>query len=203
MSKEPNICPFGSIPGSCLGHHIFKYWLQTPDIVCGVPRGGWGIQTPHPHHPKFRRPSKIVLNSTRLRKLLKIVEFRAPTPQDVRKKGTKILKLPPVRNCFTLAMTNKLVVIINSLKVPKIKKIFLYETKFLVPNYTCLQNPWLGGLPPPDPRSLCPQLNLLNPPPRTKFLCTPLDVVTDFSCLSSVSAVKFRYNTSITSRSIT
>ena len=22
------------------------------------------------------------------------------------------------------------------------------------------------GLPPPDPRSLCPQLNLLNPPPK-------------------------------------
>jgi len=35
-----------------------------------------------------------------------------PTPQDVRKKGSKILKLPPVRNCFTLAMTNKFVVII-------------------------------------------------------------------------------------------
>jgi len=58
------------------------------------------------------------------------------------KKGSKILKLPPVRNCFTLAMTNKLVVIINSLKVPKIKKIFLlYEMKFLVQNYSCLKNP--------------------------------------------------------------
>jgi len=32
-------------------------------------------------------------------------------------------------------MTNKLVVIINSLKVPEIKKILLYEMKFLVPNY--------------------------------------------------------------------
>ena len=42
-------------------------------------------------------------------------------------------------------MTNKLVVIINSLKVPTIKKIVLYETKCLVPNYSCLQNPWLGG----------------------------------------------------------
>ena len=71
-------------------------------------------------------------------------------------------------------MTNNLVVIINSLKVPKNKKILLYEMKFLVPNYSCLQNPWLGGLPPPGPRSLCPQLNLLNPPPRTKFLGTPL-----------------------------
>ena len=37
--------------------------------------------------------------------------------------------------------------------------------KFLVPNYSCLQNPWLGGYRPPDPRSLCPQLNLSNPPP--------------------------------------
>ena len=52
-------------------------------------------------------------------------------------------------------MTNKLVLIINSLKVPKIKKILLYEIKFLVPNYSCLQNPWLGGLPPPDHHSLC------------------------------------------------
>jgi len=64
-----------------------------------------------------------------------------PAPQDVRKKGSKILKLPLVGNCFTLAMTNKLAVIINSLKVPKIKKILIYEMKFLVPNFSCLQNP--------------------------------------------------------------
>jgi len=74
--------------------------------------------------------------------MLKIAEFRTPTPQDVReKKGSKILKLPPVRNCFTLAMTNKLVVTINSLKVPKIKKILRYEMKLLIPNYGCHQNP--------------------------------------------------------------
>jgi len=64
-----------------------------------------------------------------------------PTPHDVWKKGSKILKLPSVHNCFTLAMTKKLVVIINSLKVPKVKKILLYEMKVLVPNYSCLQNP--------------------------------------------------------------
>jgi len=71
-------------------------------------------------------------------------------------------------------MTNKLVVIINSLKVSTIKKILLYETKFLVPNYSCLQNPWLAGY-----RTqirlfsvLCPQLNLLTPP--KKILGTPL-----------------------------
>ena len=56
------------------------------------------------------------------------------------KKGSKILKLPKF-GIFTFALTNKLVVIINSLKVPKIKKILLYEMKFLVPNYSCLQNP--------------------------------------------------------------
>ena len=66
-------------------------------------------------------------------------------------------------------MTNKLVVIINSLKVPKIKKILLYEIKFLVPNYSCLQNPWLGSYSPQIPvlSVLCPQLNLLNTPPPT------------------------------------
>jgi len=132
--------------------------------------GGLGVFKPPPP-PKFRRPSKIVPNSTRLWKLLKIAEFRKPTPQDVRKKGSKILKLPPVRNCFTLAMTNKLVVIINSLKVPNINKILLYEIKFLVPNYSCLQNPWLGGYRPPIPvlSVLWPHLNLLNPPPLNKI----------------------------------
>jgi len=59
-------------------------------------RGGvWGVQLPPPEIPEDANT------------------------QDVWKKGSKILKLPPVRNCFTLAMKNKLVVIINSLKVPK------------------------------------------------------------------------------------
>ena len=40
--------------------------------------------------------------------------------------------------------------------------------KFHVPNYSCLQNPWLGGYRPQIPvlPVLCPQLNLLNPPPE-------------------------------------
>ena len=65
-------------------------------------------------------------------------------------------------------MTNKLVVIINSLKIPKTKNILLYEMKFLVPNYSRLQNPCLGGYRPQIPvlSVLCPQLNLLNPPPE-------------------------------------
>jgi len=129
--------------------------------------GGGGLGGFNTPPPNFRRPPKIVPNSTRLWKLLKIAEFMKPTPQDIRKKGSKIIKLPPVRNCFILAMTNKLVVIINSLKVPTIKIILLYEMKFLVPNYSCLQNPWLGGSRPQIPFLfvLCPQLNLLNLPP--------------------------------------
>jgi hypothetical protein len=58
-------------------------------------------------------------------------------------------------------------------KVPKIKKILLYEmnccTKLQLP-----PEPLTRGPLPPDPRSLCPQLNLLKPPPRIKFLGTPL-----------------------------
>ena len=51
--------------------------------------------------------------------------------------------------------------------------------KFLVPNYSCLQNPWLGGYRPQIPvlSVLCPQMNLLNPSPK-KFLGTPLRYVT-------------------------
>jgi len=90
-----------------------------------------GLEGSNPPPPKFRRPSKIVPNSTSLWKLLKIAEFRTPTPQDIRKKGSKILKIPPVRNCFILAMINKLVVIINSHKVPKIKKIYYMKWNFL------------------------------------------------------------------------
>ena len=47
--------------------------------------------------------------------------------------------------------------------------------KFLVSNYSCLQNPWLRGYRPQIPvlSVLWPQLNLLNPP-RKKLLGTPL-----------------------------
>ena len=109
--------------------------MRAPVVCVTVAYRGGGVQ---PSPPKIRRPSKIVPNSTRLWKLLKIVEFRTPTPQDVWKNGSKILKLPPVRNCFTLAMTNKLVVVINSLKLPKIKKILRWWNEI---SYTKLMLP--------------------------------------------------------------
>ena len=65
-------------------------------------------------------------------------------------------------------MTNKLVVIINSLT-----KILLYEMKSLVQNYSCLQNPWLGSTAPRPPLSLS-STEFVEPPPGTKFLGTPL-----------------------------
>jgi len=60
-------------------------------------------------------------------------------------------------------MTNKLFVIINSLKITKIKKILLYEMKFLLSNYSFLQNHWLRGYRNQIPilSFLCIQLNLL------------------------------------------
>jgi hypothetical protein len=71
-------------------------------------------------------------------------------------------------------MTNNLVVIINSLKYQKLRKV--YYMKFLVPNYSCLQNPWLGATAPRSPFSLSSVLNWIcwTPSPRKKFLVTPL-----------------------------
>ena len=39
--------------------------------------------------------------------------------------------------------------------------------KFLVPNYSCLQNPMTGGLPPTDLHSVCPlsPIEFVEPPP--------------------------------------
>ena len=66
--------------------HLEDMWFKV------VPGGG-GSNT-SPPTPKFRRPFRIVPTSTLLWKLLKIAEFRMLTPQDVRKKGSKIKKLP-------------------------------------------------------------------------------------------------------------
>jgi len=65
-------------------------------------------------------------------------------------------------------MTNKLVAIINSFKVPKIKKILLYVMKFLVPNYSCLQNPYLDGY-----RPQIPVFSVLYPLSSTEFVEPP------------------------------
>jgi len=64
-------------------------------------------------------------------------------------------------------MTNKLVAIINSLKYEKLRKFYYMKWNFLY-QITAAQNPWVGGYHPQIPILfvLCPQLNLLNPPPE-------------------------------------
>jgi hypothetical protein len=66
----------------------------------------------------------------------------------------------------------------NIFQVPKIKKVSLNEMKFLVPNYSRLENPWIGGYRLQLPHSLCPQLNLMNPtPPQpNSWVCHCMDV---------------------------
>jgi len=100
-------------PLSAVCDSLLNIFAATLHIRTSAYRGGvWGVQTP----PKYSEgPPKSCQTETRLWKLLKIAELRRPTYKDVWKKGSKIIKLPSVRNCFTLAMTNKLVVIINSL----------------------------------------------------------------------------------------
>jgi len=47
------------------------------------------------HPPEIPKgPTKSCQTQSNCEKLLKIPEFRMPTPEDVQKKGSKILKLP-------------------------------------------------------------------------------------------------------------
>jgi hypothetical protein len=86
-------------------------------------------------------------------------------------------------------MTNKLIVIMKSLKVPKIKKILLYEIKLLVPNYSCLQNPWLGGYYPQIPvPSVLNRICWTPPPNKILGYATALNGIhlTDFNVETSL-----------------
>jgi len=100
-----------------------------------------GFKTPPP--PKI---SKTLQNRIKLNPIVKnakknLLEFRTPNTQDVRKKGSKILKLPPVRNCFTLAMTNKLDVIINSFKYQKLRNFYYMKLNFLYQSTAASRTP--------------------------------------------------------------
>ena len=64
-----------------------------PTIQPVVYRGGVRVFKPHPPPRNSKGPPKLCQTQPDLWKLLKIAEFRTPTPQDVRKKGSKILKL--------------------------------------------------------------------------------------------------------------
>ena len=83
--------------------------------------GGVWDSNPPPPPRNSECPPKSYQTQPDCEKLLKkLLNLGRQHPKMFRKKkGSKILKLPPVRNCFTLAITYKLVVIINILKLPK------------------------------------------------------------------------------------
>ena len=90
-----------------------------------------------------------------------------------RKKGSEILKLPPVRNCFTSTMTNKLFVIINSLNYQKLRKFYYMKLNFLYQITPASRTLDYGATAPTSPFSLS-STEFVNPLPGTKFLSTPL-----------------------------
>jgi hypothetical protein len=77
-------------------HRLHNLEIQLPINNCTVQwrtKGGGGLECSTPPQ-KFRSPPKSCQTQPNLWKLLKTAEFRRPTPQYIRKKGSKILKLP-------------------------------------------------------------------------------------------------------------
>ena len=60
------------------------------NLISGVPREGLGVFKPPP--PEGPPKNRAKLNPI-VKTIKKIAEFRTPTHRDVRKKGSKILKL--------------------------------------------------------------------------------------------------------------
>ena len=79
-------------------------------------------------------------------------------------------------------MTNKLVVIINSLKYQKLRKFYYMKWTFLYQITAASRTPDWGATAPRSPLSLSTVLNwnCWTPPPRTKFQGTPLRSCTRF-----------------------
>ena len=83
----------GGLPRAKKGFvaNIQLTFLTTDRLKQWRTEGGWGFQPPSRNSEDHPKSCQTEPNS---RKLLKITEFRMPTPQDVQKKGSKILKLP-------------------------------------------------------------------------------------------------------------
>ena len=94
-----------SVPGWCFETCELKYTKVQSRLLFYMPgklfsyvkgrqwrtEGGWGFNPP-PKIPKALQ-NRAKLNPI-VKTVKKITEFRTPTPQDVRKKRSKILKLP-------------------------------------------------------------------------------------------------------------
>ena len=88
-STDANSCLSKERTGWCAGHRVVQRGHGKSN---GVRRGGLGCSNPPPRNSEG--PQKLCQIQADLWKLLKIAEFRMPTPQDVQKKGSKIPKLP-------------------------------------------------------------------------------------------------------------
>ena len=91
--------PFSSLSSSVTPHDID--WYRRPykimPLRSGVPRGVFNTPPPSEIPKTLQNCAKF---NPILKTVKRIAEFRTPTPQDVRKKGSEILKLPSVRICF-------------------------------------------------------------------------------------------------------
>ena len=117
-------------------------------------------------------------------KTVKIAEFWTPTPQDVRNKGSKILNLPPVRNCFTLVMTNEFVVIIVS-KCLKLRKFSCMKWNFFYQITAVSRTSDQGATAPRSPFSLSSVLIWIcwTPPQQNSWVRHCLNVSSwDLAC---------------------
>ena len=66
--------------------------MEAQLVAVAYRGGGLGVQPPSPEI--LMALQNRAKTQPDLWKLLKIAEFRTPAPQDVREKGSKILKLP-------------------------------------------------------------------------------------------------------------
>ena len=141
---------------------LTKAPIHTHNNTSGVPRGEGSTPSPLPPWNSDGPPKSCQTQPDR-ENCQKLLKFRTPTPQDIWKKGGKILKLPSVRNCFTLAMTNKLVVIIKVSNYQKLLRFYYMKWNFLCEITAASGISWLG---PTTPRSLSSNWICWNPPPE-------------------------------------
>ena len=117
-----------------------------------------GVFNPLPP-PKLQKSSKTVPNSTRLWKLSKIAEFKKPTSQYVRKKCSKILKLPSFAIVWHWQWQINWLSSQIFLKYQKLRKFYYMKWNFLYQITAASRTSEYGATAPRSPFSLSSVLN--------------------------------------------
>ena len=88
------VCMSACLPFCTVDYKPIDQFAETSSSIMpldsGIPREGLGCSNP----PEFPKALQNLAKLNLICENLKIAEFRTPTLQDVRKKGSKILKLP-------------------------------------------------------------------------------------------------------------